>query len=67
MLCLENAIPEETVSEVESMFAGVFTREQIKGTLENYKQFDDCKDQAIAQLTHRKAELERKGQANRKI
>ena len=33
------------------MFAGVFTREQIKGTLENYKQFDDGKEQAIAQLT----------------
>ena len=32
------------ISEVESMFAGVFTREQIKGTLENYKQFEDGKD-----------------------
>ena len=49
------------------MFAGVFTREQIKGTLENYKQFDDMKDQAIAQLAHRKAELDRKGKQNKKV
>lgn len=36
---------------MEAKFPGLFTKEQLKGTLENYK---NDKDQAIAQLNYRK-------------
>ena len=46
---------------------GSFTREQVKGYLENYRQFEDGKQQAIAQMRYKKAEMDKKGKKNKKV
>ena len=45
---------EADIDELSAMFEGYFTREQVKGYLENYRQFEDGKDQAIAQMRYKK-------------
>ena len=47
LVCCAEAkgVQETDIDALEALFPGVFTREQIKGTLENYK---NDKDQAIA-------------------
>ena len=64
----KQGVPETDIDELMAMFEeGSFTREQVKGYLENYRQFDDGKEQAIAQMRYKKAEMDKKGKKNKKV